>query len=31
VLEGGVLRKIFGPKRVTGDRRKLYSEELQDF
>jgi hypothetical protein len=27
------LRKIFGPRRkeVTGDWRKLHSEELQDF
>jgi hypothetical protein len=31
-FEDGVLRTIFGPKRdeVTGDWRKLYSEELHD-
>jgi hypothetical protein len=30
VLENRVLRRIFGPKRdeVTGERRKLHSEEL---
>jgi hypothetical protein len=32
VFENRVLRKIFGPKRdgVTGERRKLYDEELKD-
>ena len=32
VLENRVLRKIFGPKRdeVTGEWRKLHSEELHD-
>jgi hypothetical protein len=32
VLENGVLRRIFGPKRddVTGERRKLHNEELND-
>jgi hypothetical protein len=32
VLQKGVLRKIFGPKRdeVTGDWRKLHSEEPHD-
>jgi hypothetical protein len=30
VFENGVLRRIFGPKRVevTGGRRKLHKEEL---
>jgi len=33
VFEDRVLRKIFGPKRdeVTGERRKLHDEELNDF
>ena len=32
VLENGVLRRIFGPKRdeVKGDWRKLHNEELND-
>jgi hypothetical protein len=32
VLENGVLRKIFGPKRegVTGEWRRLHNEELND-
>jgi hypothetical protein len=32
VLENGVLRRIFGPKRdeVTGEKRKLHNEELSD-
>jgi hypothetical protein len=32
VLEGRVLRKVFGPKRdeVTGGWRKLHNEELPD-
>jgi hypothetical protein len=32
VLENRVLGKIFGPKRdeVTGDWRRLHSEELND-
>jgi hypothetical protein len=32
VIENMVLRRIFGPKRdkVTGERRKLRSEELND-
>jgi hypothetical protein len=32
VFENGVLKRIFGPKRdeVTGDWRKLHSEELRD-
>jgi hypothetical protein len=32
VSEKRVLRRIFGPKRdeVTGDRRKLYNEELNE-
>jgi hypothetical protein len=32
VLENGVLRRIFGPKRdeVTGEWRKLHNEELRD-
>jgi hypothetical protein len=32
VLENRVLRRIFGPKRdeVTGEWRKLHSEELND-
>jgi hypothetical protein len=32
VFENRVLRRIFGPKRdeVTGERRKLYNEELHD-
>jgi hypothetical protein len=32
VFENRVLRRIFGPKRVqvTGERRKLYNEELTD-
>jgi len=32
VFENRVLRRIFGPKRdvVTGERRKLYNEELND-
>jgi hypothetical protein len=32
VFENRVLRRIFGPKRdeVTGERRKLYNEELRD-
>ena len=33
VFENRVLRRIFGPKRdeVTGEWRKLHSEELNDF
>jgi hypothetical protein len=32
VFENRVLRRVFGPKRdeVTGERRKLYDEELND-
>ena len=32
MFENRVLRRIFGPKRdeVTGERRKLHSEELND-
>jgi hypothetical protein len=32
VLENRVLRRVFGPKRdeVTGERRKLHNEELND-
>jgi hypothetical protein len=32
VFENSVLRKVFGPKRdeVTGKRRKLHNEELND-
>jgi hypothetical protein len=32
MLENRVLRRIFGPKtdKVTGERRKLYNEELND-
>jgi hypothetical protein len=32
VFENSVLRRIFGPKRgeVTGERRKLHSEELNN-
>jgi hypothetical protein len=32
VLENGVLRRIFGPRRdeVTGEWRKLHNEELND-
>jgi hypothetical protein len=32
VLENGVLRRIFGPKRdeVTREWRKLHNEELRD-
>jgi len=32
VFENRVLRRIFGPKKdeVTGERRKLYNEELND-
>ena len=32
VFENRVLRKVFGPKRdeVTGERRKLHNEELND-
>ena len=32
VYENRVLRRIFGPKKVdvTGERRKLHKEELQD-
>ena len=32
VFENRVLRRIFGPRknRVTGERRKLYNEELND-
>jgi hypothetical protein len=32
MFENRVLRRIFGPKRdeVTGERRKLYNEELRD-
>jgi hypothetical protein len=32
VLENRVLRRIFGPRRdeVTGERRKLHNEELND-
>jgi len=32
VFENRVLRRIFGPKRdeVTGDKRKLHNEELND-
>jgi hypothetical protein len=33
LFDNRVLRRIFGPKRdeVTGEWRKLYSEELHDF
>jgi hypothetical protein len=33
VFENRVLRKIFGPKRdkVTEERRKLHTEELNEF
>jgi hypothetical protein len=33
VFKNRVLRRIFGPKRdeVTGDWRKLHSEELHNF
>jgi len=32
VFENRVLRRIFGPKRdkITGERRKLHNEELND-
>jgi len=32
IFENGVLRRIFGPKRdgVTGERRKLHNEEIND-
>jgi hypothetical protein len=32
VLENGVLRRIFGPKRdeITGEWRRLHNEELND-
>jgi hypothetical protein len=32
VVENGVLRRIFGPKReeVTGEWRKLHNEELHN-
>ena len=32
VFENTVLRRVFGPKKdeVTGERRKLYNEELSD-
>jgi len=32
VFENAVLRRIFGPQRdkVTGERRKLHNEELND-
>jgi hypothetical protein len=32
VFENKVLRRVFGPKRdeVTGERRKLHNEELND-
>jgi len=32
VFENKVLRRIFGPRRdeVTGDRRRLHNEELND-
>jgi hypothetical protein len=32
VFENRVLRRIFGPKKeeVTGERRKLHNEELND-
>jgi hypothetical protein len=32
VIENGVLRRIFGPKRdeVTGERRRLQNEQLHD-
>jgi len=32
MLEDRVLRRIFGPKKdeVTGERRKLHNEELND-
>ena len=32
VLDNGVLRRVFGPKRdkVTGEWRKLHNEELSD-
>jgi hypothetical protein len=32
-IKGGVLRRIFGPKRdeVAGDWRKLHNEELHNF
>jgi hypothetical protein len=32
VFENGVLRRVFGPKgdEVTGKRRKLHNEELND-
>jgi hypothetical protein len=30
VCENRVLRRIFGPKRVTGEWRKLHNEELHN-
>jgi hypothetical protein len=30
VYEDRVLRRVFGPKRVTGEWRKLHNEELND-
>jgi hypothetical protein len=30
VFENRVLRRIFGPKTVTGEWRKLHNEELRD-
>jgi hypothetical protein len=30
VFENRVLRRIFGPKRVEGEWRKLHNEELRD-
>ena len=30
MFENSVLRRIFGPKRVKGDRRKLHNEELNN-
>jgi hypothetical protein len=32
MFENRILRRIFGPKRdeVTGERRKLHSEEIQN-
>ena len=30
MFENRVLRRIFGPKRLTGEWRKLHNEELND-
>jgi hypothetical protein len=30
VFENRVLRRLFAPKRVTGEWRKLHNEELND-